>query len=150
MYQLCRHLKTNGIRCQSPALRGSVYCYFHAKLHKLASVKVSTLQDLHLPAFEDSDAIKIALGQVVEALTSSQIDPRRAGLILYSLQIASQHIDRSFFYPPESVRAVTVSSEGEELAPEKVVCETPEDCVDCKRKDTCPNYESEDDDEDDE
>ena len=29
---LCRHLKTNGRQCQSPALRGGPLCFFHAKL----------------------------------------------------------------------------------------------------------------------
>jgi hypothetical protein len=31
---ICRHLKANGIRCQSPALSGETFCYFHARLHK--------------------------------------------------------------------------------------------------------------------
>lgn len=31
---ICRHLKTNGIRCQSPALNGETFCYFHLRLHK--------------------------------------------------------------------------------------------------------------------
>ena len=31
---ICRHLKTNGLRCQSPALKGEPFCYFHARLHK--------------------------------------------------------------------------------------------------------------------
>ena len=30
---LCRHIKTNGRRCQSPALTGGVLCYFHSNLH---------------------------------------------------------------------------------------------------------------------
>ena len=31
---ICRHLKTNGLRCQSPALNGEPFCYFHLRLHK--------------------------------------------------------------------------------------------------------------------
>ncbi|HEY4381110.1 MAG TPA: hypothetical protein VGN01_12245 [Acidobacteriaceae bacterium] len=30
---LCRHLKANGHRCQSPALHGEQLCYFHNNLH---------------------------------------------------------------------------------------------------------------------
>lgn len=33
-YPLCRHLKTNGHRCQSPAISGEKFCYFHVRLHK--------------------------------------------------------------------------------------------------------------------
>ncbi len=32
-YAICRHIKTNGIRCQSPALASETFCYFHAGLH---------------------------------------------------------------------------------------------------------------------
>ena len=31
---LCRHIKTNGIRCQSAALSGESFCYFHERLHR--------------------------------------------------------------------------------------------------------------------
>jgi hypothetical protein len=31
---ICRHVKTNGTRCQSPALHGEPFCYFHARVHK--------------------------------------------------------------------------------------------------------------------
>jgi hypothetical protein len=31
---LCRHIKTDGLRCQSPALAGQSLCFFHARLHR--------------------------------------------------------------------------------------------------------------------
>lgn len=31
---MCRHLKTSGARCQSPALQGETFCFFHLRLHK--------------------------------------------------------------------------------------------------------------------
>ncbi len=31
-YDLCRHIKTNGKVCHSPALTGHSFCYFHRKL----------------------------------------------------------------------------------------------------------------------
>lgn len=34
-YPLCAHIKTNGRRCQSPALRGHPPCYFHRKLRRV-------------------------------------------------------------------------------------------------------------------
>lgn len=34
-YPLCAHIKTNGRRCQSPALRGHPLCYFHRKLRRV-------------------------------------------------------------------------------------------------------------------
>jgi hypothetical protein len=33
-FNTCRHIKTNGRVCQSPALRGQDLCFFHRKLHQ--------------------------------------------------------------------------------------------------------------------
>jgi hypothetical protein len=32
-YSTCRHLKANGLRCESPALKGEPLCYYHTNLH---------------------------------------------------------------------------------------------------------------------
>jgi hypothetical protein len=32
-YPTCRHIKANGLRCESPALNGESFCYYHAGLH---------------------------------------------------------------------------------------------------------------------
>jgi hypothetical protein len=31
MFRECRHIKTDGKKCHSPAKRGSAFCYFHAR-----------------------------------------------------------------------------------------------------------------------
>lgn len=31
---ICRHIKANGIRCQSPALSAEPFCFFHVRLHR--------------------------------------------------------------------------------------------------------------------
>jgi len=143
MYQLCRHIKTNGQRCQSPALRGSAYCYFHARTHTMAKAKSSVWDDIKLPMLEDSASIQVAISQITDAFLSSRLDARHTGLLLYSLQIASQNIDRSTsFEDPEIVHSMTVTDEGDELAPEKEICE-PGDCASCNRCDTCDEYDPE-------
>jgi len=30
--QICTHIKINGVRCGSPALRGKEFCYFHQRM----------------------------------------------------------------------------------------------------------------------
>jgi hypothetical protein len=136
MYELCRHIKSNGIRCQAPALRGVAWCYFHARLHSMAKTKTSTLDEVHLPPLEDTASIQIALHQVIEGLLSSRMDARRAGLLLYAIQIASQNVQRVWNSPSESVHSTITSEEGDELAPAENVCE-PEDCPSCKKRRTC-------------
>src|ERR1017187_8978701 len=141
MYQLCRHIKTNGKRCQSPALGELAYCYFHARTHTMASPKYIVFDDLKLPLLEDSASIQVAISKVMNAFVSARIDARRTGLLLDAIQIASQNIDRdSDRENSEIVHTMTVTNEGDEMAPEKEVCE-PSDCVSCNKRDTCDDYD---------
>jgi hypothetical protein len=139
MYKECRHIKTNGLKCESPALRGKPYCYFHTRLHNLARApKPAADEPIKLPVLEDSSTIQFALAQVLDGLGSSRLDPRRAGLLLFALQIASQHVQRNpFVYKGNVVQSLTLSPEGDELAPEKHVCDDDEDCNDCPESNTC-------------
>ena len=146
MYQLCRHIKTNGLRCQSPALLGTAFCYFHARTHAMAAPNYIKFDDLKLPLLEDSASIQVAILKITAALLSSRIDARHAGLLLYAVQIASQNIDRdSERKNSEIVRSMTVTDEGDELAPEKEICE-PSDCASCNRRDSCEDYNPEEED----
>ena len=148
MYKLCRHIKTNGRRCKSPAMTGSAYCYFHARVHVIRKAKPGIWDDINLPVLEDPADIQIAISQINSALLASRIDARQAGLLLYSLQIASQNIGRRL--PGEddekTVESVSQSSEGDDLAPEDKVCESG-DCANCDERDTCDDYEPEEEDE---
>jgi hypothetical protein len=147
MFQLCRHIKTNGLRCQSPALGELAYCYFHARVHTMYSAKSPNWDDIKLPLLEDSASIQVAISKITSAFLSSRIDARRTGLLLYAVQIASQNIDRdSERENSEIVHSMTVTGEGDELAPEKEVCE-PADCPSCNKRDTCDDYEPGEDDE---
>jgi hypothetical protein len=113
----------------------------------MAKAKTSNWDDIKLPMLEDSASIQVATSQIVAALLSSRLDARRTGLLLYALQIASQNIDRaSSREDSETVHSMTVTGEGDELAPEKEICE-PADCASCNRRDTCEDYDPEEEDE---
>jgi len=147
MYQLCRHIKTNGMRCQSPALRESAYCYFHSRIHNMAKAKTDIWDNVKLPPLEDSASIQIAISEIAAASLSNRLDTRRTGLLLYALQIASQNINRaSSREDSDTVHSMTVTGEGDELAPEEEVCE-PADCASCNRRDTCKDYDPDEEDE---
>src|SRR3974390_1788777 len=88
----CHHIKTSGGKCGSPALRGELYCYFHSRPKQRKSQPRGSLATyLHndLGNLEDRGAIQHAATKVAKAVAENQIEPRRAGLILYALQIAS-------------------------------------------------------------
>ena len=154
MFHECRHIKTNGQRCHAASLRGKPYCWFHMNLQRMHSPKLSESQRFQLPPIEDNASILLAVGQVIQTLKSPYADTKRAGLILYALQIAAQLTARDeYVRPQESVR-VLYSPENDEvdfstaldngtvmLAPDKTVCEPPQDCRACPRQNTCDNYE---------
>ncbi len=96
---LCRHIKTNGLQCRGIALDGSVFCYFHNKLHRSHQLYrsktyfqpelISHTPFLELPATEDRASIQLALFSVINALATGCITEKRANSLIYGLQVAS-------------------------------------------------------------
>ncbi|HVP53931.1 MAG TPA: hypothetical protein VMU45_02970 [Candidatus Eisenbacteria bacterium] len=95
-YPTCGHLKSNGIPCGSPALRGKQLCYFHQRdldrgqRYSRLRRKAQSLR-LYLPPLESADDVQAALFEVIDALAANCIEPRRAGALLFALQQASLH-----------------------------------------------------------
>jgi hypothetical protein len=89
----CRHIFTDGHRCGSPALRQEDLCYYHHTTRKPAKRTRRTTFEIPLP--EDRSAIQHTIGQVLQRIAANDIDPRRAGLLLYGLQIASLNLPKS-------------------------------------------------------
>ncbi|HUH64171.1 MAG TPA: hypothetical protein VLZ50_14290 [Terracidiphilus sp.] len=114
----CRHIMPNGETCHSPALRDKPYCCFHTRLHRAPVQPRSPNEPLAIPVLEDRCAIQLALSQVLSALASGQLDPRRAALLLYGLQIASQNVERKgSVLPFFGATSVEISADGNELGP---------------------------------
>ena len=96
----CQHIKTNGLRCGSPALLGHNHCYLHSQQYDLRRRKRNAKPPAcELPPLEDANAIQIAVMEVARALLEDRLDLRRAGLLLYALQIASSNLKRVNFEP---------------------------------------------------
>jgi hypothetical protein len=94
--RICSHIKVNGVRCGSPALRGEVFCYFHQRL--IRGVRTPPKSRLHPMAFlEDEESIQASLMEVINALVRNTIDFRRAQLILRALHIATKNVLRTDF-----------------------------------------------------
>jgi hypothetical protein len=142
MYLVCRHIMPNGNKCDSPALRGKQFCYFHTRVHSRAPQKGQTAdQPLEFPVLEDRCAIQLALAQVLNRLGSGKLDPRSAGLLLYGLQIASQNVERNLdILPKYGVEAQTRTKDGDVLAPPKVRCHKPENCGNCPHLAICEDF----------
>jgi hypothetical protein len=93
----CRHIFTDGRRCASPCLRQEEFCYYHHTTRKPAAnpkQRRSRCSTFHLPLPEDRSAIQASIGEVLQRIAANDIDPRRAGLLLYGLQIASLNLPK--------------------------------------------------------
>jgi hypothetical protein len=122
MFQECRHIKASGTKCQAPALKGEKFCYFHTRSRSRAhaSRHVEHWEAIEIPLLEDRSAIQRALSEVANAIANNRIDPKRAGPLLYSLQIASQNAKNQaeIIGGGFQVREVTQSEDGIDLGPE--------------------------------
>jgi|GEM_PF-2041929 len=126
----CRHIFTDGRRCASPCLRQQEFCYYHHTTRKPAAnpkQRRSRRSTFHLPLPEDRSAIQSSIGQVLQRIASNDIDPRRAGLLLYGLQIASLNLPKiqPSTKPAESqtVEEITIDPTLGVLAPRAEVAE---------------------------
>lgn len=99
--RVCTHIKVNGIRCGSPALRQEVFCYFHQRM--IRGVRTPPKSRLHpIANFEDEQAIQASLMEVVNAIVRNHIDVPRARLILRALHIAVKNAGKVHFHCWES------------------------------------------------
>ena len=90
----CTHIKTSGVRCGSPSLRGQQFCYYHQRMHR--GVRTPPQSRLHpLACIEDKESIQAALAEVINALLRNTIDMKRATLILRALHIAVKNDARA-------------------------------------------------------
>jgi hypothetical protein len=94
---------------------------------------------LQLPPVEDSASIQLALIETLDALATNRIDPKRAGLLLYGLQVAAANAKNVFLHS-SSIRSLSYTSDGIPLAPQEYGWDV---------EDIEAEYEDEDDDDDD-
>ncbi len=124
----CRHIHADGRRCGSPALRHEELCYYHHTSRKPAPHprarrgRQSTF-DLHLPDGNDRTGLQLAIVDVLRRIAGNEVDPRRAGLLLYGLQIAATNLPQArtvavpAAQPAETVDEIVVDENLGTLAP---------------------------------
>ena len=123
----CRHILASGLRCGSPALKAENFCYYHHTTRRPLSRPEVQERRGHqstfaLPSLEDRTAVQLALGEVLARIASHDIDTKRAGLLLYGLQIALSSLPRQAPQPasartPEPVDEVIEDEQNGPLAP---------------------------------
>ncbi len=96
--QQCHHYQApTGQRCGSPALKGEYYCYHHHIKHANRNSRRILIDPeitcMEIPPIEDRASIFIALAAVLHRLAENTIDTRRAGQMIYGLQVAMRALD---------------------------------------------------------
>jgi len=84
-FQQCFHQITAGHRCHAPAMRGEYFCRHHYKRARNVIPPSSTYE---MPLITDRESLRAAVLQIASRVAANSLDVRRAGILLYSLQIA--------------------------------------------------------------
>lgn len=108
----CQRMKMNGTQCGSPALHNQTVCFFHQRCSAVQfDVSTSAAEppvNFFLPVLEDAASIQATITQVCEHVLHRRLDAKRAGVVLYAMQVASSNLGRlnqenaqeSFSFPP--------------------------------------------------
>jgi hypothetical protein len=84
----CMHVRSSGVRCGSPAMRGDAFCYFHDRLYNRPAEE-------SFPFLEDAASIQMAIMQVLDGLRRGKLEKGVANSLLFGLQTASSNLKRA-------------------------------------------------------
>ena len=138
----CSHIKVNGSKCGSPALKYHTLCYFHyewqtRRLRKEYSDHKEGWTTVTLPPLETKASIIFAICEIQASLLAGYIDNKIARTLLYAVQLAIQikaaEDDLSGTTPatcPE-LESALANDRRNHLRPPMPVCDT------CEKADTC-------------
>ena len=87
----CSHRFVDADRCGARRLHGEDYCYYHLRYSKSNN---PTDADYELPLLEDKDSVQVVVRDIMVGILKGDIDSRKAHLLLYATQIASNNISR--------------------------------------------------------
>jgi hypothetical protein len=87
----CRWVRQDGTSCRSPQMKQHIYCFAHMQMAEARDLM------LRLPAPEDANAIQVGLMRIQKAVIEDTISMKKAGLLLYSMQLALTNVGQTTF-----------------------------------------------------
>jgi hypothetical protein len=87
----CQWVRQDGTSCGSPQMKQHIYCFAHIQMAEARALM------LRLPPPEDANAIQVGLMRIQKALIEDTISTKKAGLLLYSMQLALTNVGQTTF-----------------------------------------------------
>ena len=95
----CRHIHAAGHQCGSPALRHEHFCYYHHATRRPAAAgpkfrHLDAAEPFTIPIVEDRVSALQVASQILSRIASNDLDPTRAGKLIYCLQIITAFLPK--------------------------------------------------------
>jgi hypothetical protein len=87
----CQWVRQDGTSCRSPQMKQHIYCFAHKQMAEARELM------LRLPPPEDANAIQVGLMRIQKAVVEDTISMKKAGLLLYSMQLALTNVGQTTF-----------------------------------------------------
>jgi hypothetical protein len=87
----CQWVRQDGTGCGSPQMKQHIYCFAHMQMAEARDLM------LRLPPPEDPNAIQVGLMRIQKAVIEDTISMKKAGLLLYSMQLALTNVGQTTF-----------------------------------------------------
>jgi hypothetical protein len=111
----CQWVRQDGTSCGSPQMKQHIYCFAHMQMAEARDLM------LRLPPPEDPNAIQVGLMRIQKAVIEDTISMKKAGLLLYSMQLALTNVGQTTFGQAKDEEMVRETMDEEEALSEKAV-----------------------------
>ena len=109
----CQWVKQDGTACRSPQMKQHIYCFAHMQMAEARELM------LMIPVVEDANAIQMGLMRIQKALMEDTISMKKAGLLLYSMQLAMTNVGQTTFGQAKDEEMVRETVDEEDAFSEK-------------------------------
>jgi len=109
----CQWVRQDGTSCGSPQMKQHIYCFAHTQMAEARDLM------LKLPPPEDANAIQVGLMRIQKAVIEDTISMKKAGLLLYSMQLALTNVGQTTFGQAKDEEMVRETVDEDEAFSEK-------------------------------
>jgi hypothetical protein len=128
----CQWVKQDGTACRSPQMKQHIYCFAHKQMAEARALM------LMLPVVEDANAIQVGLMRIQKAVIEDTISMKKAGLLLYSMQLAMTNVSQTTFGQAKDEEMVRETVDEDEAFSEHLKPLTTKDTKDTEEEQGLP------------